>query len=120
MVYADVTVFSADETRQESVRLLVDTGSTLTWIRQDVLQRLGIRPREVRTFRPIAGVPLERPVADAPIECLALRGVAGVVFATAGDGQVLGVTALERLGLAVDPTTGALRREDAFLAVAAL
>ena len=120
MVYADVTIFSADGTRRSTVRLLVDTGSTLTWIQENVLETLGLRPREIRTFRPIDAreTPLKRPVTDALIECDSLQGVVGLVFAKPGDGQVLGVTALERLGLAVDPTTGTLRREDAFLAVA--
>jgi clan AA aspartic protease len=115
-----VRIFSPDESRTATVRLLVDTGSTLSWIPKELLTRLGVRPRETRTFRPIDNreSPLNRPVADARIECEGLQGVTGVVFAEAGDGHVLGVTALERLGLAVDPTTGSLTREDAFLAVA--
>jgi len=122
MVYADVRIFSPDEMRTATVRLLVDTGSTLSWIPEEVLTRLGLRPRETRTFRPIDSreSPLRRPVADALIACQGLQGVAGVVFAKPGDGHVLGVTALERLGLTVDPTTGSLKQEDAFLAVASL
>ena len=41
-----------------------------------------------------------------------------MVFAGPGDASVLGVTALERLGLEVNPSTGTLRKVDAYLALA--
>ncbi len=40
-----------------------------------------------------------------------------VVFAEAGDAHVLGVDALEGLGLEVDPTTKELRKSEALLAL---
>jgi len=120
MVHADVTIFAPDETSRVTVRLVVDTGSTLTWVHKDVLAQLGIRPRETRASLPIdvRREPLMRPVADALVECEGLQGVVGVVFADPGDHQVLGVTALERLGLSVDPQSGTLTKEAAFLALA--
>ena len=120
MVHADVTIFAPDETSRVTVRLVVDTGSTLTWVDADVLAQLGIRPRETRAFLLIDSrrEPLRRPVADALVECEGLQGVVGVVFADPGDHQVLGVTALKRLGLSVDPQTGTLTKEATFLALA--
>jgi len=120
MVHAAVTIFAADEMRRVTVRLVVDSGSTLTWVHKDVLAQLGIRPRETRAFLPIDArrEPLMRPVADALVACEGLQGVVGVVFADPGDHQALGVTALERLGLSVDPQSGTLTKEAAFLALA--
>ncbi|MGQ0798367.1 MAG: aspartyl protease family protein [Methanobacteriota archaeon] len=115
---ATVRAFSQDGGRSVDMRLIVDTGSTLTWIPSTIAQRLGIRPTDVVRFRTIDGTYVERPVGDAPVECAGRRGVIGIVFAREGDAEVLGVTALERLGLQVDPETGSLRKVDAYLALA--
>ncbi len=52
------------------------------------------------------------------IECEGLRGTTRIAFARPGDGSVLGLHALEGLGLEVDPTTRTLRKTEAFLAFA--
>jgi predicted aspartyl protease len=100
------------------MRLVVDTGSTLTWIPASIAEQLGIRSMDIMRFRTIDGSYIERPVGDALVECTGRRGVIGVVFAREGDAEVLGMTALERLGLQVDPATGSLRKVDAYLALA--
>ncbi len=101
----------------EAVKLVVDTGSTLTWIDAEALARMGYRPRETRRFRTIEGKDVMKPVGDAILECTGIRATVGVVFAGTGEANVLGVTALERMGLEIDPLRPALRVAGAFLAL---
>jgi len=118
IVVAKVRISSADRVRAQALELIVDTGSTLTWIPAEVLEGLGHQPVGRQRFRTVDGSTVERPVGDAPVECEGQRGFVGVVFAGPGDASVLGVTALERLGLEVNPSTGTLRKVDAYLALA--
>ena len=107
----------ADPSVSIEVELPVDTGSTYTWLRRDRLERLGMRPTGLRRFRTIEGRVVERPVGEAVVECLGERATTVVVFGEPGDAEVLGVHALEGLGLEVDPTTGELRKSEAILAL---
>ena len=118
ITHARVTIYSLDLTRKETCDLIVDTGATLSWVPEDLIQRLGIRPTEVRPFDLADGRRTERPVGEAVIECEGLRGATRIVFARPGDGSLLGLHALEGLGLEVDPARRTLRRTDAFLAFA--
>ena len=118
ITHARVVLYSLDLTRKEPCDLIVDTGATLSWVPEELLQRLGIRPTEIRTFHLADGRKTERPVGDAIIECEGLRGSTRIAFARPGDGSVLGLHALEGLGLEVDPTTRTLRKAEAFLAYA--
>jgi len=116
---AEAVLLSPDEGQAETLELIVDTGSTLTWIDAGTLRRLGYRPRGKRLFRPIRGKEFEKPICDAIIECQGIRASVGVVFAGPTEAHVLGVTALERLGLEIDPVKPALRKVRAFLALSA-
>jgi len=98
------------------LELLVDTGSTYTWVRRKKLEELGIKPMSRRRFRTIEGRIIERFVGEAIIECLGERATCIVVFAEDKDAEVLGVTALENLALEVDPMTRQLRKSEAVLA----
>ncbi len=118
ITHVDVTLLSPDLSRRETLDLVVDTGSVYTWVPEHVALRLGHRPLMMRPIRTIEGRRIERPVCDAPIEIAGLRGVTRIVFAKPGDLFVLGVTAMETLGLVVDPSTNSLRSEDATLALA--
>ena len=118
IAYADLTVLSTDGTHRVDLRLVVDTGSVLTWLPLRLLSQLGIAPTRTRTFRTIDRTTPPKDVGEAPIRCQGLSGTVPVVFGDEGDASVLGVTALEILGLAVDPSTGRLAREDVSLALA--
>jgi len=63
---------------------------------------------------------VEREVEEAVIECLGERATRVVVFAGRDDVKVVGVEALEGLGLEVDPVTRQLRRSESMLALTAL
>jgi len=99
------------------VELLVDTSSIYAWVARPLLEELSIKPSTVRNFRTIDGRTLKREVGEALMEYANERATRMIVFAEEGDAQVLGVDALEGLGLEVDPVTRELRKTDALLAL---
>jgi len=102
------------------LELIVDTGNTYTWIRRERLESIGVRPSGTRRFRNIEGRAVEREVGEAVIGCLGERATRVVVFAERDNVEVMGVEALEGLGLEVDPVTRQLRRSESLLALTAL
>jgi len=93
----------ADPTRQAEVELLVDTGATLTWVSGDLLQKIGAPSLPRRSFLLADGRRVERETAAAVVKLNAAVASVTVVVAQPGDAQLLGATALESLGFAVDP-----------------
>lgn len=101
--------------RSEELSALADTGATLPVVPGKVLERLGIEKVRSVTLLLADGRRAERFVGDAAI---ALDGdvvPCRVVFAEPGDAVLLGLTALEQLGLAVDPVQRKLVRSDFLL-----
>lgn len=100
----------------EKVGLLVDTGSTYSWVSRAVLEKLGVEPKGKKVFKTIDDRHIEREIGEAVIEIMGEKATTVVVFADEGT-QVLGVHALEGLGLEVDPSIGTLKKSEALLAV---
>jgi predicted aspartyl protease len=88
--------------------LLVDTGSTLTWMPRKTLEALSVEPRGIRQFKTIEGKSIRRETGLVVVEYEGLEAVSEVVFAEETDGSVMGVTTLESLGFRVNPITGKL------------
>ena len=101
------------------MEVLVDTGSTLTSIREEIALRLSLEPSGRSLSDTPDGRTVVRSFGDALAECTGSRGFVGIAFARAGDTPLLGVTAMERLGLEVDPIRRTLRRTDRYLALGA-
>jgi len=114
---AKVTLHSPDMSKSEQVELLVDAGSTYTWVSNVVLERLNVEAKTARKFKTIDGRLLERKVGEVIMEYINEKATRMVVFADKGDAEVLGVDALEGLGLEVDPITKKLRKAEALLAL---
>jgi len=114
MTYSEVTVAGRSATRK--LTLIVDTGSLYTWISRERLRGIGVKPIAKRTFRTITGEEITRDVGEATFEIIGERATRIVVFAEQDDSEVLGVDALEGLGLEVDPTTKELRKVRALAA----
>jgi predicted aspartyl protease len=86
-------------------RLLVDTGSELTWIPKSTLEKLGIaREKKDVAFVMANGQQLTRSVGFAVIHADKHMTIDEVVFAEKGDLLLLGARTLEGLNLMVDPT----------------
>jgi len=114
---ARITLHSPDLSRSEQVELLVDTGLTYTWVSDAALRRLNVEVKSVRKFRTIDGRLLERSIGEVVIEYMNEKATRMAVFAEKSDTEVLGVDALEGLGLEVDPITKQLRKAESLLAL---
>ena len=106
-----------DHSRFMDLDLLVDTGSTYTWVKRWKLEKLGVKPFTRWRFKSIDGRVVERDIGEVVIECLGERATTIVVFAEEGDAEVMGVYSLEGLRLEVDPVAKQLRKTEALLAV---
>ena len=91
------------------VELIADTGAIYTVVSRKILEELGIQKRGKRKFKLANGKIVEREVGIIEIEVKGTVAYTTVVFGDENDTQVLGVTALEELGMQVDPTTGELK-----------
>ncbi len=84
-------------------KLLVDTGSEYTWIAAKTLEKIGVEPEKKDVLFVMAnGQQVSRPVGFAIIRVDRYFTIDEVVFAQAGDLQLLGARTLEGLNLAVD------------------
>lgn len=89
--------------RRELVTLLVDSGSTYTWVATALLRALSVVPTERRRVVTIEGQIVER---DAAAVLITLEGRTlhtVCLFGRAGDLDVLGAYTLEGFGLGIDP-----------------
>lgn len=84
-------------------RLLVDTGSEMTWIAERVLRslKIGLRKKD-QAFIMANGQPITRDVGYAIIRSGEFETVDEVVFAKPGDLQLLGARTLEGFNAVID------------------
>jgi predicted aspartyl protease len=92
-----------EEIRSVPVRVLVDTGSELSWLPTEVLANTGIQPRRKRLFRMADGRTMDCDVGFCILESEGFVTNDEVVFAQPGDMHLLGVRTLEGFGVTVDP-----------------
>lgn len=91
-----------EEIRSEPVRVMVDSGSELSWLPAATLNKAGIMPRRKRTFRMADGRVMVRDVGYCILEAQGFSTTDEVVFAEPGDMCLLGVRTLEGFGVVVD------------------
>lgn len=94
----------------QEVELLVDTGATFSAIPRSVLQKLDIPSVVSREFTMADGSKISRGMGAVLMEVKGLKAVVPVLFAEEQDMALLGVTAMEALGLEVDPTTHTVKQ----------
>jgi predicted aspartyl protease len=91
-----------EEIRSEPVRVMVDSGSELSWMPAEALSKAGITSRRKRRFRMADGRVMEREVGYCILEAHGFSTNDEVVFAEPGDMCLLGVRTLEGFGVVVD------------------
>lgn len=94
---------------EAEVELLADTGAIYSIIPSKMLESIKIERRSMRRMRLADGRVIERHVGIAEIEVRGETAHSNVLFGEDEDAPVLGVTALEELGLQVDHVTGELK-----------
>ena len=100
----DVVNHLPPERRAAAQRVLVDTGSELSWIDADTIKKIGISPKKSGVlFETADGRTVSRDIGFAIIHIAGRFTIDEIVFALPGDLQILGARTLEGLNLAVDP-----------------
>ncbi len=97
------------EQRWESL-FLVDTGAIDCMVPGNRLQEIGLVPGGKRTYELADGSEVVFDVAVARIEFMGEIVGVTVIFGNDDVEPILGVTALESVGIQVDPTTQRLKR----------
>ena len=100
----------ADRDREWSGLFLVDTGATDSLVPRKHLQEIGLEPIGGRTYELADGSDLRLDIGVAEIEFMG-EAVGGTVMFGDDDAEpLLGVTALESVGIEVDPVNQKLKR----------
>jgi clan AA aspartic protease len=111
VVNANVVISNPADRRQSwKGRFLVDTGATDSLVPRQHLEAIGLKPEAQRTYILADGSDVRLDVAVARFELLG-EIVGGTVLFGAPDAEpLLGVTALESLGIEVDPLNQQLKK----------
>ena len=117
-VYATLTCHGTGGTA--SLRLLVDTGASYTWLPAPLLKSLGVRPTRSMPFELGDNRVVRRRVGELLVETQGIRATTVVVFAGPKDANVIGVHALEGLALGVDSRRERLRPMEKLLFIPAV
>lgn len=100
----------ADPDRAWEGLLLVDTGATDSLVPRPHLEAIGLKPEGRRTYELANGAELPLDVTIGRIEFMGEVVVGTIIFGEAGAEPILGVTALESVGIEVDPLNQRLKR----------
>ena len=89
---------------------MVDTGATNSLVPRQHLEAIGLKPEAQRTYLLADGTEVEMDIAGARIELM--REIVGgtVLFGNADAELLLWITALESLGIEVDPLNQRLKK----------
>ncbi len=94
----------------ETIKALVDTGSSYTWIPRQILERLEVRPQFQREFETADGRVVLRDMANTMVRWNGETMPTLVVFGGDSDAVLLGAYTLEGFALAADPVNRRLVR----------
>jgi clan AA aspartic protease len=96
--------------RPFEAEFLVDTGALDCLAPSDKLKAAGIKPEGRAVYELADGQAVEHQYGFARISFMGSETVVQVVFGPPDSEPILGVTALESVGIMVDPVTRTLRR----------
>ena len=99
--------------KEYSAEFLVDTGAVDCLAPAKALRKAGIKPEGKNVYEPADGSPVELEYGFARIALMGEETVSPIIFGPEGSEPILGVLALEGLGITVDPNTRLLKREHA-------
>jgi len=94
-----------DQTPWQTVSLVADTGAIFSVIPKAALEQLGIAPYAQETFQLADGSEIQRDLGDVFLRIEGKARTVPAIFGEPNDSPLLGVTALEILGFAVNPVT---------------
>lgn len=100
----------ADETQYWEGLFLVDTGATDSLVPRKHLEAIGLKPKGKRVYELTDGSELQLDVTAAEIEFMGDWTAGTVIYGDDDVEPILGVTALESVGIEVDPRSQRLKR----------
>lgn len=100
----------ADPERYWEALFLVDTGATDSLVPRPYLDAIGLRPRGKRVYELADGSEITMDVTVAEIEFMGETVGGTVLYGDPEAEPLLGVTALESVGIEVDPRNQRLKR----------
>ena len=89
---------------------LVDSGAVDCLGPTDRLRAAGIEPEGKAVYEPANGQPVEYEYGFARVALMGQETVVQIIFGPDGAKPILGVVALENMGVTIDPTSRVLRR----------
>jgi len=92
---------------------LVDTGAVDCLAPAKALRRAGIKPEGTNVYESAESSPVELEYGFARFSPMGQETVTPIIFGPDGSEPILGVLALEGLGISVDPKTQSLKQERA-------
>jgi len=96
--------------KRRALEFLVDTGAYACAVPRYILKALGIKPITQRRFTLADGRHIIRDVGVALFKINGTIGSSEVIFGLAKDEPLIGVIALESIGLTVDPLKKRLKK----------
>ena len=110
-IHIDATIRNpADRDRCWQGRFLVDTGATDSVVPKRHLHAIGLQPEGSRLYELADGREVEMGIAGVRIELMETFTAGVVIFGEDGVEPILGVTALESIGVEIDPRNQRLKR----------
>lgn len=105
-VYVKVKLLGPPErpASPQTIEALVDTGATLSIFPAHLLRRLGVKPVDHVRMRLADGRVVRRDIGEVKIKLNGDMVTTRAIFGGPRDATVVGLVALESLGLTVDPT----------------
>ncbi len=100
----------ADPNRFWEGLFLVDTGATDSLAPRSALDSIGLKPKGHRTYGLADGSEIRLDITTADIEFMGEIVGGTIIFGDNGAEPLLGVTALESVGIEVDPLNQRLKR----------
>lgn len=100
----------ADPDRTWEGLFLVDTGATDSLVPRPHLEAIGLQPRGERIYELADGSELSLDITVAEIEFLGEIVGGTIIYGEPGVEPLLGVTALESVGIEIDPLNQRLKR----------
>ena len=100
----------ADPDRTWEGLFLVDTGATDSLVPRPHLEAIGLRPKGRRVYELADGSEITMDITVGEIEFMGEIVGGTILFGEAGAEPLLGVTALESVGIEVDPNNQRSRR----------
>ena len=89
---------------------LVDTGAIDTLVPKNHLISIGLKPKAQRIYELANGTEVKMDITTGDIEFMGEIVGGTIIFAEPGTEPILGVTALEPVGIDIDPRTQSLNR----------